>query len=131
MNFRDALCLWLASHGLTDAECDQVCVDRSVAFSIKFEDPTGMLDDLRSALYRVHSPAGTEARRMLNQPGEALLLIQHLSSHVTAKAKPATARPAPARKVEKLTDGETLLQRICREMELSRDEYKLLSQALA
>lgn len=132
-SFRDALYLWLKGHGLTDAECDLVCAHRSVEFSLKTEDYTGMVGDVVDGLYAVRNcPAAVTARQALRDTAEQMLLLQHLRSHSrhgTATPAPAPAKPAAA--AASLSAKEALLQRICRELELTRSEYQLLHQALA
>lgn len=140
MTFKAALRLWLASHGLSEAECDKVCADRRVAFSIQIEDYSGMLSDVRTALWSLNSPAGLDARRAMDDPAEQLMLMQHLEVHSSQSSRGTGRKPnatkgthaksavptAPA-----LSPEDALMQRICREMELTRSELKLLMHALA
>ncbi len=144
MTFREAVCFWLAGYGLTPEQCDKVCDERRVAFSIRTEDHTGILGDLQSALYLVGQP-GFEAEQALRSPAEKLLLMAHLEQHhssggkhsraqmptrspVVVSQNPAVAvAPVPVVPVD---DKLQLFNRICREMELKPSEFRLLRDAL-
>jgi hypothetical protein len=122
--FRQALCQWLAGHGLSEEECDQVCKDRRVALSLQLNDAGGMLQDVGDALMRVGEGKGREAARALYEPAEQLLLMFHLNgANAKNKKSPKAA--------EKLSEKAALLQRICRQLELTGSEYRILATALA
>jgi hypothetical protein len=153
MTFIEAFCLWLASFGLTEEEQAKVCENRRLAGCLQDRDPGDTMREVSGALWSVSSPAGLAARTAAQDRGEQLGLMMYLQDYVddrgpkdsvytALKNRPAVSKPpVPARtaapsstsagpKVRKPVDPKALLQRICREMELSRDEYKALAAAL-
>ena len=78
LDFKGKVMLWLRSAGLSDPDCETVCTDRGVAFSIGIRDYSGIVSDMRFALSKLRE--SEKARELLSQPGEQLMLMRLLRS---------------------------------------------------
>ena len=88
--FEQALRSWLETQGLSQNECDLVCSDLRVAFSLNLQDEGGMLSDLPRGLYKLPPPRAQQALMALSNAGAQLSLMMLLRSQ---KDPPPLKRP--------------------------------------